>query len=77
MKVGHVLALRNVRWCSASNMRMLRRCKLLAAKKEIAILREEYPEDSLKELGEKTNPPIGKSGVNHRLSRLVELAETI
>lgn len=40
-------------------------------------LREEYPEDSLKELGEKTNPPIGKSGVNHRLSRLVELAETI
>ena len=51
--------------------------KLPDVLKEIAILREEYPEDSLKELGEKTNPPIGKSGVNHRLSRLVELAETI
>lgn len=45
--------------------------------KEIGELREEYPEDSLKELGEKTNPPIGKSGVNHRLSRIVEFADSI
>lgn len=45
--------------------------------KEIAALREEYPEDSLKELGEKTNPPIGKSGVNHRLTRITQIAEEL
>lgn len=51
--------------------------KLPDVLKEIGELREEYPEDSLKELGEKTNPPIGKSGVNHRLSRIVEFADSI
>lgn len=51
--------------------------KLPEVLKEIAYLREEYPEDSLKELGEKTNPPIGKSGVNHRLSRILEFADSI
>jgi hypothetical protein len=40
-------------------------------------MREEYPEDSLKELGEKTIPPIGKSGVNHRLNRILEIAENL
>ncbi|MCC8169433.1 MAG: DNA-binding protein WhiA [Oscillospiraceae bacterium] len=44
---------------------------------EIARLRMEFPEDSLKELGEKTDPPIGKSGVNHRLNRIMEFAENI
>ncbi len=51
--------------------------KLPEALKEIAELREEYPEDSLKELGEKTNPPIGKSGVNHRLNRVVAFSENL
>lgn len=45
--------------------------------KEIGELRLEFPEDSLKELGKRTNPPIGKSGVNHRLNRIIELAEDI
>ncbi len=45
--------------------------------KEIAILRINNPECSLKELGEMTNPPIGKSGVNHRLKRLIEIADKI
>lgn len=45
--------------------------------KEIALLREEYPEDSLKELGEKTDPPIGKSGVNHRLARIIQIADEL
>ena len=45
--------------------------------KEIARLRVENPFDSLKELGEKTNPPIGKSGVNHRLKRIAEIAEKL
>lgn len=51
--------------------------KLPDVLKEIGELREEYPEDSLKELGEKTNPPIGKSGVNHRLNRILEFAENL
>lgn len=51
--------------------------KLPDVLKEIAELREEFPEDSLKELGEKTNPPIGKSGVNHRLNRILEIAEAL
>lgn len=51
--------------------------KLSEVLREIAELREEYPEDSLKELGEKTNPPIGKSGVNHRLNRILEIANNI
>lgn len=45
--------------------------------KEMAELRLNYPDASLKELGNKTNPPIGKSGVNHRLHKLSEIAEEI
>lgn len=45
--------------------------------KEMAELRLAYPEDSLKELGERVNPPIGKSGVNHRLNRIIEFAEKL
>ncbi len=44
---------------------------------EIALLRIEYPEASLKELGEMLNPPVGKSGVNHRLKKLCEIAERL
>ena len=43
--------------------------------KEIAYLRLEHPESSLKELGEMLTEPIGKSGVNHRLKKIKELAE--
>ncbi len=42
---------------------------------EIAELRLENPDASLKELGEMLTPPIGKSGVNHRLRKLSQLAE--
>lgn len=44
---------------------------------EIAELRLMYPDASLKELGEMMDPPIGKSGVNHRLRKLDEIAEKI
>ncbi len=44
---------------------------------EIAELRLKYPDSSLKELGEIMDPPIGKSGVNHRLRKLDEIAEDI
>jgi len=41
---------------------------------EIAILRRDNPELSLTELGELLTPPLGKSGVNHRLRKLREIA---
>ena len=44
---------------------------------EIARLRLERPEATLKELGEALNPPVGKSGVNHRLRKLSILAEDL
>ncbi len=43
--------------------------------KEVARLRLEYREHSLKELGEMLNPPLGKSGVNHRLRKIQEIAD--
>lgn len=42
--------------------------------KEIANLRLENPDSSLAELGQMLKNPIGKSGVNHRLNQLIELA---
>lgn len=45
--------------------------------REIAELRCTYPEESLKELGERLNPPIGKSGVNHRLKRITDMADKL
>ncbi len=41
---------------------------------EMALLRLENPELSLKELGELMETPIGRSGVNHRLKKLGEIA---
>ena len=45
--------------------------------KEVAILRLENPDVSLKVLGELLENPIGKSGVNHRLKRIHEFAEEL
>ena len=42
---------------------------------EIATLRMEYPEASILELSKLCCPPVGKSGVNHRLRKLEEIAE--
>lgn len=42
---------------------------------EIARLRIKQPDASLKELGSMLSKPIGKSGVNHRLRKLSEIAE--
>ncbi len=41
---------------------------------EMALVRLEHPDASLAELGEYLDPPVGKSGVNHRLRRLSEIA---
>jgi hypothetical protein len=45
--------------------------------REIARVRLEYPEAPLKELGTYLDPPVGKSGVNHRLRRLSEIADRL
>lgn len=45
--------------------------------REIAELRLEYPDASLKELGEMLSPTVGKSGVNHRMRKIDEYAEEI
>ena len=44
---------------------------------EIAELRLENPEISLKELGQMLENPIGKSGVNHRLKKIQEFADEV
>ena len=49
--------------------------KLDNSLKEIAELRLEYPDISLLELGQKLSEPLGKSGVNYRLKRLIKIAE--
>lgn len=43
--------------------------------KEVAKLRLEYPELSLRDMGQMLTPPISRSGVNHRLSKLIELSK--
>ncbi|MBD5551188.1 MAG: DNA-binding protein WhiA [Lachnospiraceae bacterium] len=45
--------------------------------REIAELRLEHQEATLQELGEMLTPPVGKSGVNHRLRKLSMIAESI
>ena len=44
--------------------------------REIAEIRLSNPEASLKELGELLNPPMSKSGINHRLNKIMERAES-
>lgn len=51
--------------------------KLSDGLKEMAILRLEHPDATLKELGELSDPPVGKSGVNHRLRKIGEIAEGV
>lgn len=45
--------------------------------RDAARLRLENPEASLIELAEMMDPPIGKSGINHRFKKLEEIAEKI
>ncbi len=50
---------------------------LSEALRDMAEIRLEHPDAPLKELGEYFHPPIGKSGVNHRLRKLSQLAEKV
>lgn len=51
--------------------------KLTDNLKEIASLRMENPDISLIELGKLLKEPIGKSGVNHRLKKIQEIANEL
>lgn len=48
---------------------------LAEALQELAALRVDHPDASLKELGEMCHPPLGKSGVAHRMRQLMRMAE--
>ena len=43
----------------------------------VAELRLEHPEMGLNELGELLDPPVGKSGINHRLRKIGAMAEEL
>ncbi len=43
----------------------------------VAELRLKYKSMSLSEIGRHLNPPLGKSGVNHRFKRIISMAERI
>ena len=45
--------------------------------KDVALTRLAYPEATLKELGDLLETPVGKSGVNHRLRKLSEMADKL
>ena len=45
--------------------------------REMAQVRLEHPEAPLKDLGAYLDPPVGKSGINHRLRKLASVADAI
>ncbi len=49
--------------------------ELSASLREVAGVRLSHPEATLAELGVMLKPPVGKSGVNHRLRRIAAFAE--
>ena len=42
--------------------------------KEIALLRLENPDIALSDLGKLLKEPVGKSGVNYRLKKIIDIA---
>lgn len=45
--------------------------------KELALLRIDNPDMSLKSLGESLSNPISRSGVNHRIAKIIEISKSI
>ncbi len=45
--------------------------------KEIAILRKKNPDMSLSELGKALSSPLSRSGVNHRLRKIIDISESL
>ncbi len=53
--------------------RMIGLANLSPALREAALIRRLHPESSLKELGEMLDPPVSKSGMNHRFRQLEKI----
>ena len=51
--------------------------KLPPALREIIKLRVAYPDATLKELGDRADPPLSKSAVNHRIRRIEQMARDL
>ncbi|KPU43438.1 putative sporulation transcription regulator WhiA [Oxobacter pfennigii] len=51
--------------------------KLPVGLRQVAEARLNNPDSSLKELGEMLDPPVGKSGVNHRLRKIEQFADEL
>ena len=45
--------------------------------RQLALLRLKHNEASLKELGELLNPKVGKSGINHRMQKIMDYAQEL
>ena len=45
--------------------------------KDLALLRVDYPDYTLKELGKLTDPPLSKSGIAYRMRKLEKIAQEI
>lgn len=62
-------------------IRKIERCRGLDSLPEqlrkVALIRRDNPEMSLREIGETIDEPISRSGINHRLRRIVEIAQEI
>ncbi len=43
----------------------------------VAVIRLENPDMNLKDIGAKLSPPVGKSGVNHRLRKISDIAQAL
>jgi len=60
------------------DIKLISRCKglekLPTSLRQTAEARLQFPDANLRELGEVMVPPVGKSGVNHRLRKLSEIA---
>ena len=67
--------------CDSANVQRVLAAKgresLPPALRETAALRLAHPEMSLEELGRLCDPPVGKSGVNHRLRKLEIMAQEL
>ena len=59
------------------DIRLIREKMGLEGLRQMAYVRLENPQASLGELGKLLDPPVGKSGVNHRLRKLGELAKKL
>ncbi len=79
---SEVANLQKVALASAAQIKAIKKLKksgkfntLSDELKTVADLRLEYPELSLRDMGEMLNPPISRSGVNHRLTKLLKLSQ--